>query len=318
MKSKLPILLLGLTIVLSACSQKPAETTNAGAPSPSATPAKGVTKASDTYPNAQLLTDVKWVEEHAKDANVKIIDVRSKGYEAGHIPGAIALNSGQLKDSKNNTVIDKDKFSEVFSNLGVNADTTIVLYDEGNGNGATRVFYALEYYGHKDKVKLLNGGFPAWQAASKDVSTDVPTVTKGQFTAVPNDKLITTKEELQQLNLQGCVLLDVRSAKEYTGEDLRGNKNGGHLKNAVNKEWSEAIDQNAADGVPKFKSYPDLKAAYENIGVVQDKTIIPYCQTNVRGAHTYFTLRLLGYSDVAPYEGSWAEWGNADDTEIVK
>ncbi len=314
MKIKLSALLLVLTLALTACSEKPSETANAGA----ATPAKGDTKSTATYPNAQLLADVKWVEEHAKDPNVKILDVRTKGYEAGHIPGAIVLNSGLLKDSKNNTIIDKDKFSDVFRNLGVNADTTIVLYDEGNGNGATRVFYALEYYGHKDKVKLLNGGFTAWQAASKEVSTEVPTVAKGQFTAVPNDKLITTKEELQKLDLQGCVLLDVRSAKEYTGEDLRGNKNGGHLKNAVNKEWSEAIDQNAADGVPKFKSYPDLKAAYENIGVVKDKTIIPYCQTNVRGAHTYFTLRLLGYSEVAPYEGSWAEWGNADDTEIVK
>lgn len=318
MKLKLSMLLLALLIVLTACSEKPSTTTtNAGTPAGS--PVKGDTKATNTYPNAQLLADVKWVEEHAKDANVRILDVRSKGYEAGHIPGAIAFNSGQLKDTKNNTIVDKDKFTELFRNLGVNADTTVLLYDEGNGNGATRVFYALEYYGLKDKVKVLNGGFPAWQAASKEVSVDVPTVaTKGQFTAVPNDKLITTKEELQKLDLKGCVLLDVRSAKEFSGEDLRGNKNGGHLKSAVNKEWSDAIDQNAADGVPKFKNYPELKALYENVGVVKDKTIVPYCQTNIRGAHTYFTLRLLGYSDVAPYEGAWAEWGNADDTEIVK
>lgn len=318
MKVKLSLLLLTLLLVLTACSEKPSQTTtNAG--SPTGTPAPSGAKTSDTYPNAQLLADTKWVEEHLKDTKVRILDVRSKGYEAGHIPGAIAFNSGQLKDSKNNTIVDKDKFTEIFQALGVNADTTVLVYDEGNGNGATRVFYALEYYGLKDKVKLLNGGFPAWQAAGKEVATDVPTVAaKGTFTAVPNDKLITTKEELQKLDLKGCVLLDVRSAKEYSGEDLRGNKNGGHLKGAVNKEWSDAIDSNPADGVPKFKAYPELKALYENVGVVKDKTIIPYCQTNIRGAHTYFTLRLLGYSDVAPYEGAWAEWGNADDTEIVK
>ncbi|MEK8128165.1 sulfurtransferase [Paenibacillus filicis] len=324
MKTKLSVAaLLALAVLASACGTKPAATTtNAGSPAaaPAVAEKKPEAKAPQTYPNAQLLADVKWAEEHAKDANVKILDLRAKGYEQGHIPGAIAFNAGQLKDAKNNTIVGKDKFTEIFQGLGLNSDTTVLLYDEGNSNGATRVFYALEYYGHKDKVKLLNGGYAAWQAAGKDVSTDAPAAAaaKGNFNAVPNDKLITTKEQLQKNDLQGCVLLDVRSSKEFSGEDLRGNQNGGHLKNAVNKEWSESIEQNAADGVPKFKSYEELKASFEKIGVVKDKTVIPYCQTNVRGAHTYFTLRLLGYSDIAPYEGSWAEWGNAGDTEIVK
>jgi thiosulfate/3-mercaptopyruvate sulfurtransferase len=61
-----------------------------------------------------------------------------------------------------------------------------------------------------------------------------------------------------------------------------------------------------------------LQAAFSDLGVDKNKTVVPYCQTNVRGAHTYLTLRLLGYKDVRPYEGSFAEWGNASDTEVVK
>ncbi|CAG7624019.1 Sulfur carrier protein TtuD [Paenibacillus solanacearum] len=318
-KSKWMILtMLAVALMSAGCGKKEApQAANANTGDTKTGGSAAVVKASDTYPNAHLLADVKWAEEHAKDGKVKIFDVRAKGYEQGHIPGAIALNSGLLKDAKNNTILATEPFTELFQSLGVNSDTTVLLYDEGNALNATRVFYALEYYGHKDKVKVLNGGYAAWASAGKDVSTDKPAVTKGNFVAKPNDKLVTTKDQIKELNKQQCVLLDVRSAKEYTGEDVRSQK-GGHIDQAVNKEWSDAVDASGADGVPKFKSYKDLKAAFDQIGVVQDKTVVPYCQTNVRGAHTYFTLRLLGFSDIRPYEGSWAEWGNAADTEVVK
>jgi thiosulfate/3-mercaptopyruvate sulfurtransferase len=325
------ITLLALAVVAAACGQKdtatPAATapTSASAPTPAAAPkteaSTAAIKATDPYPNAQLLADVKWTEEHLKDAKVKIFDARAKGYEQGHIPGAVALNSGQLKDAANNAIASKEKITELFQSLGVNSDTTVLLYDEGNSLNASRVFYALEYYGHKDKVKVLNGGYAAWMAAAKEVSTDTPAApAKGNFTAIPNDKLITTKEQLKALDMQQCTLLDVRSAKEYSGEDLRGNQKGGHIDKALNREWSDAIDANAKDGVPVFKNYADLTKAFEQTGVNKDKskTVIPYCQTNIRGAHTYYTLRLLGYTDVRPYEGAFAEWGNAADTTVVK
>ncbi|PYI55275.1 sulfurtransferase [Paenibacillus flagellatus] len=319
MKSKLVLIsLLVLAGVAAACGSKPESgPTNASGGGGGQTAQQ--TKTPETYPNAQLLADVKWVEEHAKDPNVKIIDARSKGYEQGHIPGAISINSGLLKDGKNNAIIGKEAFTELFQKAGVNNDTTVVVYDEGAGNGATRLFYGLEYYGLKDKVKVLNGGYLAWTSAGKEQSTETPTPAKGNFTAVPNDKLITTKDQLLNANLQQCTLLDTRSAKEFSGEDLRGNKKGGHLQGAIHKEWSEAIDQNPADGVPKFKSFAELNKLYTDAGVTdKEKTIIPYCQTNIRGAHSYFTLRLLGFKDIRPYEGSWAEWGNADDTPVVK
>ncbi len=306
MKKKTLLLLLAVLTMISiaACSNKSDNS-------------DGNASSSDTYPNAQLLTDVEWVEAHAKDSGVVIVDVRSKGYEQGHIPGAVSLSSGQLKDSKNNTIVAEDKFQELFQNAGVNSDTTVVLYDDGNSLSAGRVFYALEYYGHKDKVKVVNGGYAAWNAAAKEVSTDAPAVTKGNFVAVANDELLTTKEEIKTMDLESCVLLDVRSAKEYSGEDLRGNQKGGHIASAVNKEWNESLNMDTPDGVPKFKDYKELQEAYSAIGVDKDKTIVPYCQTNVRGAQSYFTLRLLGYNDVRPYEGSFAEWGNAADTEVV-
>lgn len=321
MKSKLAILSLVLLAgITAACASKPESSPTNASGGTGGNKTAQETKASDTYANAQLLADVKWVEEHLKDGKVKIIDARSKGYEQGHIPGAVSVSSGLLKDPKNPTIISKETFTELFQKAGINSDTTVLVYDEGGaGNAATRIFYGLEYYGMKDKVKVLNGGILAWTTAGKELSTDTPTVAKGNFTAQPNDKLITTKAQLLSANLAQCTLLDARSAKEYSGEDLRGNKNGGHVNGAINTEWSEAIDQTPADGVPKFKNNKDLTAIYTKAGVTdKEKTIIPYCQTNIRGAHSYFTLRLLGFKDVRPYEGSMQEWANSDDAPLVK
>lgn len=308
-----------LALIVAGCGNKSGTTNEQAAPNAADKTEQSaqVSNTSDSYENAQLLVDVQWVEENAKDSKVKIIDVRKKGYEQGHIPGAVALDSGLLKDAANNSIIPADKFQELFQSLGVNSDTTVVLYDEGNSLYSGRVFYTLEFYGHKDKVKVLNGGYAAWIAASKDVSTEAPAVSKGDFTATANPDLVTTKEQIKKLDLASHVLLDVRSAKEYSGEDLRGNQKGGHIDKAINKEWSDSIEQNA-EGVPLFKNANDLQTAFNDLGVDKSKTIVPYCQTNIRGAQAYFTLRLLGYNDVRPYEGAWAEWGNASDTEVVK
>lgn len=307
------ILSVILMTVLSACGSK----SNSGE---SAGEAAGAGQGGD-YPNSQLLADVKWVQDHLQDEKTVLIDARTNGYEEGHIPGAVHLKIADINDPKNPVkgfLLGEEAFSEVVRELGVNQDSTVLVYDEGNALSATRIFYALEYYGLRDRVKVLNGGYPAWLAAGKDVSTEAPQITPGSFTAKANASLISTKAEITgELNDPKLVFVDARSADEYTGKDLRGNRNGGHIPGAVNRDWSESI-QKGEDGIERFKSYETLKAEFEKIGTVKEKTVVPYCQTNVRGAHTYFTLRLLGYSDIRPYEGSWSEWGNTGDTKIEK
>jgi thiosulfate/3-mercaptopyruvate sulfurtransferase len=60
----------------------------------------------------------------------------------------------------------------------------------------------------------------------------------------------------------------------------------------------------------------ELAEMYDSADVVKDDTVVTYCQTGVRAAHTYFALRLAGYEKVRLYDGSWAEWGNDENTPI--
>lgn len=281
---------------------------------------KDETKVDGNYPNAQLLVDAKWLEENIDDDKLFIIDARGEGFEAGHIPGAVAISAGQLNDASNDIggfLLDEATFTNLLQEAGLNSDATIVVYDDGNALSATRVFYALEYYGLRDKVKVLEAGYPAWLTAGYDINTGEAEVKeKGDFVAKANDSLIADRADVEgKLNADDVVFLDARSPEEYSGEDLRDNKRGGHIPGAVNRDWTEALVE-GDDGLTHFLPYEELKANFEDIGVVKEKKVVPYCQTNVRGAHSYFALRLLDYEDIQPYEGSWAEWGNSEDTEI--
>lgn len=316
--ASLALLVFSFILVLTACNSggnSTASNTNSNAVNASQT---NDSQAED-YPNAHLLAEVAWLAEHLDDSDVVIIDARSKGYEEGHIPGAVSLSSGQLNDPDNEIagfILPEDKYTEVVQNAGVNQDSTIVVYDDGNALSATRVFYTLEYYGLQDKVKVLNGGYAAWLTDGQDIDIDPATPVKGNFVAKANENLVSTKAEVEQAIGTGeVVFLDTRSSEEYEGTDLRDNQRGGHIPGAVHKEWTTAVAENE-EGLAKFLTHEQLKQQFEAIGVVEDKTVIPYCQTNVRGSHSYFSLRLLGYSDIRPYEGSWAEWGNSADTDI--
>ncbi len=64
-----------------------------------------------------------------------------------------------------------EEFEKVIRGLGINDDTIVVVYDQSSSNAAARLFYALEYYGHKDKVRILNGGLAAWTAEERPLES---------------------------------------------------------------------------------------------------------------------------------------------------
>lgn len=280
---------------------------------------------SDDYVNADLLinaTDLLSAMESGSE--LIIIDTRTsfEAFSEAHIPGAIYFHSRRdLNDPDvgiDSYLVAGEVFEEKMRALGINNDSRVVLYDEGNSLGAARLFYALEYYGFNGYASLLNGGFAAWIQADLpvdsalvngiDISTSI-----GNFTA-----LIREERQCDIAYVTGIepgsnkIIFDVRSRDEFEGTDVRAAR-GGHIPGAVNLEWSEVLE----DGdVNFFKSHTKIQALYDSLGVTRDKEIIPHCHTNVRGSHAYFTLRLMGYDSVKPFEGSWAEYGNATDVPV--
>jgi thiosulfate/3-mercaptopyruvate sulfurtransferase len=272
----------------------------------------------EVYANPDVLVDTQWVQEHVGDPNVRLVDASGSAdnYAAGHLPGAVYVNVSQEMtnpaDSTRGQILTQDALSALFSRLGVSQDTTVVFYDGSSNLYAARAYWVAKYYQHPI-ARIYNGGSTKWVADGQALVTEEVQVTPTNYVAKEPDLAIRTTSEfvLEHLDDPNTLFCDARSAAEYSGADVRS-KRGGHIPGAANVEWSNAVNE---DGT--FKAAPALFALYRQAGFTPDKQIITYCQTGVRGAHTWFVLNvLLGYPDVRNYDGSWEEYGNRDDTPV--
>ena len=246
---------------------------------------------------------------------VVILDLRpAEQFAAGHLPGAVHLDLFGI------SLVDTDPapldaflwiIAHLLATRGVSAARPVVVYDEQSGIRAARAFWFLELFGHPD-VRVLDGGFGAWQRAGLRVTRDPHPPRKVEWQVARNDGrvLATWKDVRDRLGSPDTVVLDTRSDGEYLGTNVRA-RQGGAIPGAVHIEWTRNL---AADGT--FKPAADLQALYEAAGVTRDKEVVTYCQGGYRAAHSYLALRLLGYPRVRNYLGSWKEWGDREDLPI--
>ncbi|MBI4498020.1 MAG: sulfurtransferase [Chloroflexi bacterium] len=268
------------------------------------------------YPRPELLVEPAWLAEHLNDPTVRIVDVRGAAqYSGGHIPGAVNLPVARLDDPTHpvrGMLVPAPRFAALVGTLGISQDHHVVIYDQQGYLQASRLFWAFDYFG-QPRLSILSGGLLQWNAEGRPVSAEIPQVQPGEYRATPHPERVATKEDVQaRLGRPDVVLLDVRSAAEYSGEMVQALR-GGHIPGAVNVEFTQAM---AAGPFPLFKPVTALQQMYAQVGATAGKEVIPYCQAGVRAAHTYFVLRLLGYEKVRNYDGSWAEWGNDPNLPI--
>jgi thiosulfate/3-mercaptopyruvate sulfurtransferase len=269
-----------------------------------------------SYAHPEVLVDTDWVARHGSDAKVRLVevDVDTKAYNEGHIPGAVAWAwTTQLADPVRRDILSQDQFEELASASGIAPDTTLVIYGDNNNWFAAWALWQAKIYGHKD-VRLLNGGRKKWLAEGRELTTEVPAPGRTGYRAKPADlSLRAFLPQVQKAQAEAsAAMVDVRSPAEFSGEILAPPglpetcQRGGHIPGARNVPWGKAAND---DGT--FKTAEELRALYGAEGVDGSKPVIAYCRIGERSSHTWFVLKyLLGFDKVTNYDGSWTEWGN--------
>jgi thiosulfate/3-mercaptopyruvate sulfurtransferase len=266
-----------------------------------------------SYPRADLLIDPMELLKPEIAKQFRILDARPKDqYEAGHIPNAVWVDHDDwsktfAKDQ------DSTRWQKLVGQLGITADTRVVLYDDHSTNRAARLWWILRYWGIRD-VKLLNGGWKGWTAAHGPTTLETPKIETVEAALSPHPERLATKAQLiKSLPKHELQIVDARSESEYCGEANTAKRNGA-IPGALHKEWTEVIDKKTQ----RFKWPEELNKLFKEAGIDLNHSSVTYCQSGGRAAVMAFALELMGVKSVRNYYRSWSEWGNAEDTPVEK
>ncbi len=259
-------------------------------------------------PDIPPLVSAAWLHARLGDPTLRPVDVRwylterGRGraeYQQAHIPGAAYMDiDDDLAASPDqgpgrHPIPSPEVFRAAAERAGIGDETHVVAYDASGGAYAARLWWLVRYFGHA-RVSLLDGGWPAWQAAGYPAQPGAPAIPAGSFTAVPHPALVVDAETVDKLRRDPRVLLlDARATERYEGRVEPIDPQAGNLR---------------ADGT--LKSPDELRDRYLALGADVAETIVCYCGSGVTAAHDIFALHLAGRTDALIYEGSWSDWSS--------
>lgn len=259
-------------------------------------------------------------------------------YEKGHIPGAIALNTNWLESTETWNRRTPDELRKRLESLGVRHDTTVVVYGRFSAPvydeerfpgksaghlGAMRSAAILLYAG-VDDVRILNGGITSWEDTGYELSTnDVDPQPIEDFGAeIPGrpELMIDTPQAKEYLAADDAELVSVRSWTEFIGDrsgyhyiDKKGRIPGAVFGNCGSDAYHM---ENYRNFDHTMREYQEVAEKWMEEGLAPDKKLAFYCGTGWRGSEAFWNAWLMGWPNVAVYDGGWYEWSNDPQNPI--
>jgi len=279
---------------------------------------------------ADSLVSTQWLADHLDAPDVRVVEATwfmpstgKKGrdeYDAGHIPGAVFFDLDDIADDENplpHMLPSPAKFASRVRKLGLGNGNRIIVYDRNSGgSAAARVWWTFRVFGHGD-VSLLDGGMTKWLAEHRPVEDQPPVTRERHFLPRMDQTLVRAKDQmLANLSSHRDQVIDARSAGRFRGEEPEPwpHRKVGHIPGSFNLPWPELLDPETKIFLP----VETIRQKFEKAGITKDKPIVASCGSGVTASMLAFGLYLTGRDDVAIYDGSWAEWGLAEDTPVEK
>ena len=297
-------------------------------------PVRSRSKASSPGP----LVSAAWLAGHLDDADLRLVHVSPdrRVYNKRHIPGAtysdlhkeLALKgtAPETGDAEREWLIPTREQTELLLRTWrVGDGDRIVFYDDiGMNRQAIRGYWLLRLYGFPaDRLHILDGGVEAWRRGEGETTKDLPEPDPADALRVPvtlserDDALIATYDQVRAWSREAAKpdgptrILDVRTAAEWVGTDLRA-KRGGHIPGARQRCFVDLLTDEGT-----FRSVDEMVSLVRASGADPAEIRATYCQGGVRAALVWFVLHeLAGFEEVRSYAGSWEEWGNRAESPI--
>ena len=268
-----------------------------------------------------------WLAEHLDDADVVVLDASYKlpgviptaaeDYALHHIPGARFFDIDAVADQASrlpHMLPSADEFAEYAGRRGISNDSLVIVYDSPGLMSAARAWWTFRAFGHR-RIAILDGGLRKWRAEGRPVTADIQDPPRAIFRAEFERQAVRNKVDvLDNLSTRAEQIIDARSIARFSGAEAeaRPGLRPGHIPGSLNLPFTSMSDPETGE----LRSPDYIRAQFRTAGLDFERPVIATCGSGVTACALVFGLHLLGKSDVAVYDGSWAEWGQPGETPV--
>lgn len=267
-----------------------------------------------------------WLAARIGDPDIAIVDGSwhlptlkrdaRQEYLTAHIPGAVYFDIDAVADTTvplPHMLPTADAFAAAAGALGIDDRQRIVVYDTPGLSSAPRVWWTFRIMGAADVV-ILDGGLSKWQDEGRPVEAGGAARPPRRFNARLDADAVGSLDQIRDNVTAGTFqFVDARSRERFRGEaaEPRPGVRSGRVPGSMNLPYADLV----ADG--RLKDPDSVRRAFAEAGVDLDRPIVTSCGSGVTAAILTLALETIGVTGTALYDGSWAEWGGRDDTEVA-
>jgi thiosulfate/3-mercaptopyruvate sulfurtransferase len=270
-------------------------------------------------PRAAVVVTPAWLSRHLHDRDLVLLHVGDrKEYDQSHLPGArfVSLRDVSVSSMDHDTGLmlempSADSLRAQLQRHGIGDRSRVVVYF-GNDwvSPATRVMFTLDYAGLGARSALLDGGMPAWVAASRPVTAELPGAATAVLSPLHTRPIVVDAAWVKaRIGSPGFHLIDGRAAVFYDGVEEAGPRKG-HVAGARNVPFTSITDEHL-----KLRTPAELAALFAAAGVGPRDTVVAYCHIGQQATAVLFAARSLGHP-VLLYDGSFQEWSRRTDLPV--
>jgi thiosulfate/3-mercaptopyruvate sulfurtransferase len=241
----------------------------------------------------------------------------SAAFAAGHIPNAGYFDTNWFEGPPFWNKVENAVLLNVLLDHGLRSDTTVVLYAR-NMLAAARVAHLLLYAGVRD-VRLLDGGFDAWQRARLPLDVGLPkrfapAADFGSTFPAHPAYLIGMDEARAMLGRPDAVLASIRTWDEFAGKvsgydyiAARGDIPGACWGQAgANGDVNNMSAYQYGDGT--MRTPASIESMWHAVGITRERAVAFYCGTGWRASMAFMYAWLMGREQICVFDGGWFEW----------